>query len=203
MIWVFDPLPTNKNSCLHRPLSSSLWSPPVLHSLPVLTAPVWYKKHLSKQTPTSHLSPSMAKNRELYKDIRDKPVDLYKAGMGYRTIGKQLAEKAQLLKHGRSSRWQSISLGLGLHEISHLVNRQSSIINCHEGGEGSAQNYTLHRIEGRVDGAMYRRILANNLLPAVRALKMGRDWVFQLDNHPKHTAMATKEWLRKKHLKVL
>ncbi|KAK6326213.1 hypothetical protein J4Q44_G00018580 [Coregonus suidteri] len=37
----------------------------------------------------------------------------------------------------------------------------------------------------------------------VRALKMGRGWVFQHDNDPKHTARATKEWLRKKHLKVL
>ncbi len=36
----------------------------------------------------------------------------------------------------------------------------------------------LHRIEGRMGGAMYREILANNLLPSVRALKMGRGWVF-------------------------
>ncbi|KAK6314865.1 hypothetical protein J4Q44_G00143940 [Coregonus suidteri] len=50
---------------------------------------------------------------------------------------------------------------------------------------------------------MHREILANNLLPSVRALKMGRGWVFQHDNDPKNTARATKEWLRKKHLKVL
>ncbi len=43
----------------------------------------------------------------------------------------------------------------------------------------------------------------NNLLPSVRALKMGRGWVFQHDNDPKHTARATKERLRKKHFKVL
>ncbi|XDV12822.1 hypothetical protein PO909_001392 [Leuciscus waleckii] len=60
-----------------------------------------------------------------------------------------------------------------------------------------------HCIEGRMDGAMYRKILANNLLPSVRALKMGRGWVLEHDNDPKHTARATKEWLRKKHLKVL
>ncbi len=36
-----------------------------------------------------------------------------------------------------------------------------------------------------------------------RALKMGRGWVFQHDNDPKHTAKATKEWLKKKHIKVL
>ncbi|XP_035992546.1 uncharacterized protein LOC118563055 [Fundulus heteroclitus] len=33
---------------------------------------------------------TMPKTRELCKDIRDKIVDLHKAGMGYRTIGKQL-----------------------------------------------------------------------------------------------------------------
>uniref|UniRef100_A0A8C1LME9 Transposase Tc1-like domain-containing protein n=1 Tax=Cyprinus carpio TaxID=7962 RepID=A0A8C1LME9_CYPCA len=61
----------------------------------------------------------------------------------------------------------------------------------------------LHCIEGRMDGAMYHHILGNNLLPLVRALKMGHGWVFQHDNDPKHTARATKEWLRKKHFKVL
>ncbi len=50
---------------------------------------------------------------------------------------------------------------------------------------------------------MYHEILANNRLPSVRALKMGRGWVFQHDNDPKHTARATEEWLRKKHFKVL
>ena len=50
---------------------------------------------------------------------------------------------------------------------------------------------------------MYREILGDNLLPSVRALKMGRGWVFQHDNDPKYTAKATKEWLKKKHIKVL
>ena len=40
-------------------------------------------------------------------------------------------------------------------------------------------------------------------LPSVRALKMGHGWVFQHDNDTKHTAKATKEWFRKKHIKVL
>lgn len=61
----------------------------------------------------------------------------------------------------------------------------------------------LHRIEGRMDGAMYREILSDNLLPSARALKMGRGWTFMQDNDPKHTAKATQEWLRKKHIKVL
>ncbi len=36
----------------------------------------------------------MGKTKELSKNTRDKIVDLHKAGMGYRTIGKQLGEKA-------------------------------------------------------------------------------------------------------------
>uniref|UniRef100_A0AAX7T1U1 Tc1-like transposase DDE domain-containing protein n=1 Tax=Astatotilapia calliptera TaxID=8154 RepID=A0AAX7T1U1_ASTCA len=61
----------------------------------------------------------------------------------------------------------------------------------------------LIRVKDRMNGAMYREILSQNLLLSVRTLKMKRGWVFQHDNDPKHTARATKEWLRKKHLKVL
>ncbi|KAL0177432.1 hypothetical protein M9458_026326 [Cirrhinus mrigala] len=58
----------------------------------------------------------------------------------------------------------------------------------------------LHRIKGTMDGTMYCQILGENLLPS---LKMGCGWLFQHDNDPKHTAKATKEWLKKKHIKVL
>ncbi len=58
-------------------------------------------------------------------------------------------------------------------------------------------------VKERMNGAMYREILSENLLPSARALKMKRGWVFQHDNDPKHTTRAMKEWLRKKHFKVL
>ncbi len=35
----------------------------------------------------------MAKTKELSKDVRDKIVDLHKAGMGYKTIAKHFGEK--------------------------------------------------------------------------------------------------------------
>ncbi|KAK3560030.1 hypothetical protein QTP86_033826, partial [Hemibagrus guttatus] len=61
----------------------------------------------------------------------------------------------------------------------------------------------LIRVKERMNGAMYHEILIKNLLPSARALKMNRGWVFQHDNDPKHTTRAMKEWLRKKHFKVL
>ncbi len=42
--------------------------------------------------PDSKLS-TMAKTKELSKDVRDKIENLHKAGMGYKTIAKQLGEK--------------------------------------------------------------------------------------------------------------
>src|SRR4029434_3355890 len=53
-----------------------------------------YKRNLSKE---SYFTPfnltTMGKTKEVSKDVRDKFVDLHKAGMGYKTIGKQLGEK--------------------------------------------------------------------------------------------------------------
>lgn len=266
----------------------------------------------------------MGKTRELSKDIRDKIVDLHKAGMGYRTIGKQLGEKATtvgaiirkwkkfkitvnlprsgapckisprgasmimrkvrdqprttrqdlvndlkragttvskktisntLRRHGLKScsarkvpllkpahvqarlkfandhlddpeeEWEKVMWSdetkielFGLNSTRRVWRKKKDEYNPkntiptvkHGGGNiilwgcfSAKGTGRLHRIEGRMDGAMYREILANNLLPSTRALKMGRGWVFQHDNDPKHTARATKEWLRKKHLKVL
>ncbi len=39
----------------------------------------------------------MAKTKELSKDVRDKIVDLHKAGMGWKTIAKQLSEKVTIV----------------------------------------------------------------------------------------------------------
>ncbi len=54
----------------------------------------------------------------------------------------------------------------------------------------------------REDGRGHVPDRARALKPA-RALKRGRGWVFQHDNDPQHMTKATKEWLKKKHIKVL
>ncbi|KAK3568417.1 hypothetical protein QTP86_005880 [Hemibagrus guttatus] len=67
----------------------------------------------------------------------------------------------------------------------------------------SAKGPGLICVKERMNGAMYYEILSKNLLPSARVLKMKRGWVFQHDSDPKRTARAKKEWLRKKHFKVL
>ncbi len=52
----------------------------------------------------------------------------------------------------------------------------------------------LHRMKGTMDGAVYRQC---------QGFEMGRGWVLQHDNDPKHMDKATKESLKKKHIKVL
>ncbi|KAJ4944533.1 hypothetical protein JOQ06_013081 [Pogonophryne albipinna] len=51
----------------------------------------------------------------------------------------------------------------------------------------------LIRVKERMNGAMYREIWSDNLLPSARALKMKRGWVFQHDNDPKLTARPGNE----------
>uniref|UniRef100_A0AAY5KQP5 Transposase Tc1-like domain-containing protein n=1 Tax=Esox lucius TaxID=8010 RepID=A0AAY5KQP5_ESOLU len=58
----------------------------------------------------------------------------------------------------------------------------------------------FHCIKGIIDGAMYRQILDDNLLPSARALKMGRGWVLPHDNDPQNTAKAKKDCLKKKNI---
>ena len=42
-----------------------------------------------------------------------------------------------------------------------------------------------------------------NLFQSSRDLRLGRRFTFQQDNDPKHTAKATLEWFKVKHLNVL
>ncbi|KAI4904987.1 hypothetical protein NFI96_002412 [Prochilodus magdalenae] len=232
----------------------------------------------------------MGKTKELSTDVRDKIIDLHKAGMGYRTFGKTLGEeettvgaivrnqpkttrgelhdlkaagttvtkktigntlrcnglkscsarKVPLLRKAHvqarlkfanehlddsESDWEKVLWSdetkielFGINSTRRVwrkINADYGPKNTvptvkHEGGDimfwgcFSAKGTGLHhRINRRTDGAMYRKILIDNLLPSARTLKMGGGWVFQHDNDPKHTAKATKEWLKKKHIKVM
>ncbi len=84
----------------------------------------------------------MAKTKELSKDVRDKIVDPHKAGMGYKTITKQLGEKMTtvgvIIRKWKKTQnnSQSPSVWGSMQDLT-LWN-----FNDHENGEESAQNYT-------------------------------------------------------------
>ncbi len=53
----------------------------------------------------------------------------------------------------------------------------------------------LQIIEGVMDQFVYINILKNNLQTTVDKLGLGRNYIFQQDNDPKHTALNSRLWL--------
>ena len=60
----------------------------------------------------------------------------------------------------------------------------------------------LVRIKGKMNAAMYREILDENVLQSALDLRLGRRFTFKQDNDPKHTATIKKEWLQDKSMNV-
>ena len=58
-----------------------------------------------------------------------------------------------------------------------------SVTSNTEGGIGA-----LHKIDGIMRVENYVDILKQHLKTSVRKLKLGRKWVFQIDNDTKHTS---------------
>ena len=54
-----------------------------------------------------------------------------------------------------------------------------------------------------MNAAMYRDILDENLLQSSFDLKLGRRFIFQQDNNPKHTAKISKEGLQDNSVNAL
>ncbi|KAK3525946.1 hypothetical protein QTP70_011037 [Hemibagrus guttatus] len=157
-----------------------------------------YKRHLSTTSNSQTPNSTMAKTKELSKDTRNKIVDLHQAGKTESAIGKQLGVKKSTVG-AIIRKWKTYKITDNLPRSGaprKISPRGVKMIT--RTGPGR-----LIRVKERMNGAMYREILSKNLLPSARALKMKRGWVFQHDNDPKHTTRATKEWLRKKHFKVL
>ena len=66
------------------------------------------------------------------------------------------------------------------------------------GGTGA-----LHKIDGIMRMENYVDIMKQHLKTSVRKLKLGRKWVFQMDNDPKHTSKVVAKWFKDNKVKVL
>jgi len=60
----------------------------------------------------------------------------------------------------------------------------------------------LRFIEGIMDRFLYKEILTSEMLPSAQTL-IGRNYIFQRDNDPKHTSKIVKEFLAQKKVRVL
>ena len=49
----------------------------------------------------------------------------------------------------------------------------------------------------------YVNILKKHLKTSVRKFKLGRKWIFHMDNDPKHTSKVVAKWLKDNKVKVL
>ncbi len=79
--------------------------------------------------------------KELSKDVRDKIVDLHKAGMGYKTIAKLLGKKVKTVCD-YSQMEETQNNGQSSSDWGSMQDLTSWSFNDHENGEESAQNYT-------------------------------------------------------------
>ena len=62
---------------------------------------------------------------------------------------------------------------------------------------------TLEFIDKIMTKEVYLDILERNLHASARKLKMSRNFIFQQDGDPKHTAKIVSQWFVKKKIKVL
>ena len=55
----------------------------------------------------------------------------------------------------------------------------------------------------KIDGVMRKENYVDILKQHVKKLKLGRKWVFQMDNDPKHTSKVVAKWPKDNKVKVL
>jgi hypothetical protein len=58
------------------------------------------------------------------------------------------------------------------------------------------QTGRLHRIKGIMDSKIYHSIMQNQLVPSIRDIFQGDDFVYMEDNDPKHTSHLCRNYLR-------
>ena len=73
------------------------------------------------------------------------------------------------------------------------------LLGCFAAGGAGA----LHKINGVMRKENDVDMLKQHLQTSVRKLKLGRKWVFQMDNDPKHTSKVVAKWLKDNKVKLL
>ncbi len=133
----------------------------------------------------------MTKSKELSKDVRDKTVDIYKAEMGYKTIAKQLGEKVTTVGEIIRNNYRP----------NRAYVHKNNIPTVKHGG-GNIMLWGCFSAKGTGE------LLRINGTSGLRYCSQPGHWKWVVDGYSsmtmtQNTAKATKEWLKKKHIKVL
>ena len=87
----------------------------------------------------------------------------------------------------------------GLQAEEHHPKNSITLWGCFAAGGTGA----LHKIDGIMRKDNYVDILKQHLKTSARKLKLGRKWVFQMGNDPKHTFQNVAKWFKDNKVKVL
>uniref|UniRef100_A0A803JRZ9 Tc1-like transposase DDE domain-containing protein n=1 Tax=Xenopus tropicalis TaxID=8364 RepID=A0A803JRZ9_XENTR len=152
------------------------------------------------------------KSKEHTRQVRDKVIEKFKAGLGYKKISKALNIPRSTVQ-AIIQKWKEYGTTVNLPRQGRppkLTGRtrralirnaaKRPMVTLDELQRSTAQ---LVRVDGKMDGAKYRAILEENLLESAKDLRLGRRFTFQQDNDPKHKARATMEWFKTKHIHEL
>ncbi|XP_038159318.1 uncharacterized protein LOC119795395 [Cyprinodon tularosa] len=138
----------------------------------------------------------MGETKELSTDIRDNMLICTRLGWATRESETTWREKINWCSYQEMEEATSLARNVPLLKKKHVQARMKVAIHHLDDSE-EAWKKVMRSDQTKISTRRVWR--AKNM----RELKMGGGWVFQYHNHPKHIAMATTEWLKKKHIKVL
>ncbi|KAK3539585.1 hypothetical protein QTP70_010256 [Hemibagrus guttatus] len=177
-----------------------------------------YKRHLSTTSNSQTPNSTMANTKKLSKDTRNKIVDLHQAGktesaIGKSEIAKSRAQRQLIHEVTKDPTTTSKELQASLASVKgtwfiisschHIMYKRHLSTTSNSQTPNSTMAKTKELSKDTRNKIVDLHQAGKTESAIARALKMKCGWVFQHDNDPKHTARATKEWLRKKHFKVL
>ncbi|KAI4903396.1 hypothetical protein NFI96_004730 [Prochilodus magdalenae] len=108
---------------------------------------------------------------------------------------KEIEEKDLQIKHTAQ---QNSDLQTETETLRSVISSQKAVVYKVDQSPGN-----LVRVHSIMNALKYQDILKQNLVASARKLKMGRHWVFQQDNDPKHMAKSTQKWFTTHRIKLL
>ncbi len=140
----------------------------------------------------------MPRSKEVQEQMRNKIVDMYKSGKGYKAISMALVLQRTMVKSHYPQMEKTWNSGKPSQEWPAYQIYSMIAMTTHPGGHKRTPEQHLKNCRPHLP-----QVLKENIRISVCDLKLKRTWVMQQDNNPKHTSKSTSEWLKKNKIKVI